>query len=335
MSASQSAGTHRHLGDHARVAALVAAPLVLPLLVVGVARADLPAGVTRLSAEEADRGESAVRLVPHTVHGATLVEVEPGADGLSLLAVSADGSQAALADRLGEPTGVLTIARADGSQLRATLPGLLSSAFVAGDAWLAVIDGRGGLWRVDPTSGRATALADGPFLGAPVAAGDGSLLLLSVPSVEAPYWSRLVRVATSTGVATAVSDADLVYAAFPLDDGSLALVAHEPGRTVVRRLSRTAESVLADLGPGAVNVSVAADARHIAFERDGDGILVVDAPGGPSRRLGDGSRPCFAPDGSVLLLRRGTAAVAVALDGSVLAVVEGQARFAGNMGCPS
>ena len=221
------------------------------------------------------------------------------------------------------------------SQLRIQLPGLLSAGFVAEGSWLAVIDGRGALWRVDAESGLSTPLSDGPFIGSPIVEADGSLLLLAVPSVQAPYRSELVRVDPETGVIAPLSSAELVYAVYPLSDGSLAIVAHEPGRTVVRQLVAGGEELVADLGPDAVNVAVAADGRHIAFERDGQGIFMVDAPGSAARQLGSGSRPCFAADATAILVRRGASSVVLALDGSVLASSDGEAAFAGSAGCPS
>ena len=338
MSAIHGVITRRQpAGDIPRIAALAAVPLLLALLTVGIASAERPAGVTRLGAADAERSGSAIRLVPHAITASTLVEVQTGtqAKGLSLLALSMDGSQAALADRVAALAGTLTIVQADGSQLRIQLPGLIGAGFAADGSWLAVIDGRGALWRVDAESGRATALSDGPFIGSPIVEADGSLLLLAVPSVQAPYRSELVRVAPEAGLSTPLSTAELVYAAYPLGDGSLAFVAHEPGRTVVRRLAAGGEALVADLGPDVVNVAVAADGRHMAFERDGQGIFVADEPGSDPRRLGSGTRPCFAADVTAILVRRGAASVVLALDGSVLASFDGEAAFAASAGCPS
>jgi hypothetical protein len=158
-------------------------------------------------------------------------------------------------------------------------------------------------------------------------------MLLSVSSVEAPVRSRLVRITPSSGAVTPLSVDELVYAGFPLADGGLAVVAHEPGRTVVRRVAQGASELLADLGPGAVNVAVARDGREIAYELAGRGIFLLDRPGASPRSLGAGSQPCFAADGALLLVRRGTGMAALALDGSVVAVTERQAGLAGSVGC--
>ena len=331
MSASICLSARRRSVGDPRIVALATLPVIIGLLAAGIASADLPPGVMRLSAADAERSGSIVRLVPHAVHGSTLVDVQPPTGGMSLLAVSADGSAVALADQVGEPSGALTVAASDGSQLRISLPGLLAATFAADASWLAVIDGRGALWRVDATLGRSEQIADGPFIGSPLIAPDGSLVALAVPSVEAPYRSRLVRVATDTGVASVLSAQELVYAAFPLDDGDLAVVAHD-GTTVVSRVGGAGVRRMADLGRGAVNVSIAGDGR-IAFEVTGEGIFLVERPGSAPRGLGVGTRPCFAPDGSSVLVARGKERVALGLDGSQLAEADGLAGFAGSAGC--
>jgi len=336
-------GGRRPHGGARPVGSLAAAPLILVLLIGGVASADPPSAAIRLSAADAARSGSTIDLVRHVVAGNVVLQVLPTlgseAAGLAanLLAISPDGTAAALADRVGELPGLLTVARADGSQLRVQLPGLVAARFAPDGGRLVVVDGRGSLWLIDAESGDALALGDGPFLGPPIVAADGSLVLLSVSSVEAPYRSRLVRFVPSSGVATPLSADELVYAAFPLTDGSMAFAAHEPGRTTVRRIKigEATSQLLADLGPGAVNVTVSGDGRTIAFEAAGSGIFVIDRPGARPRRLGDGSSPCLAPDSSALLVRRGTGSEVLALDGSTLATLDGTAQFSGSAGCSS
>lgn len=330
MSASHGAIVRRHSIGDPRLAAFAAVPLILAALAVGVVSAELPSGVTRLSAADAERTGSAIHLLRQAVGGSTLVQVEAPATGMSLLAVSTDGSEVALADQVGEISGTLTLTGLDGEQLRVPMPGLLAAAFATDASWLAVIDGRGALWRIESATGLAALLAEGPFIGSPVMEGDGSLLVLSVASVEAPYQSRLVRLVSATGSVTRLSEQELVYAAFPLDDGELAIVAHETDGTV--RVTSAGERVVADLGLGAVNVAVAGNGR-IAFERDGDGIFLLDSPGSVPRRVGVGSKPCFGPDGSSLLVRRGDQSLALDVDGSVLVVADEPAGFADSVGC--
>jgi len=324
---------HQPPGDARRIALLAAIPLLLATVAVGVASAGLPSGIVRLSADDAARSGSLIRLVPHAVAGSRLVEVQAGDAAARLLAVSPDGGQVALADRVGELFGSLIIADADGSQVRVSLPGLFGAGYAPDGAWLAVVDGRGALWGVDLPSGEVRQLAEGPFLGTPIAAADGSLVLLSVPSVEAPYRSRLIRLVPSSGAVTTLAADELVYAGYPLNDGTLAVVAHESGGTVVRRLGSGVSQLLADLGPGAVNVAVAKDGRHIAFEAAGRGIFLVERLGASARSLGLGSRPCFAADGSTLVVQRGDASAALSVDGSVLAVTDRLTGIVGSAGC--
>jgi hypothetical protein len=332
MSALVGAALRRHSSADVRRIGLVAlVPVALALLGVGIASADRPVGALRLTSADAARSGALIGLLPHAVGSSNLLEVEaPGA--AALVAVSADGGQAALADQLGQASGTLTIAHGDGSQLRITLPGLVSAGFATDGLWLAVVDGRGALWRIDTATGDAVEIAAGPFLGSPVSAADGSLLLLSVSSVEAPYRSRVVRVSPSGAVAPLTND-ELDYAAYPLADGALAVASHQDGRILVRRLSGGASLLLADLEPGAVNVAVASDGRRIAYELSGSGVELLDWPGASPRHLGSGSRPCFAADASSLLVRRGLGTAALALDGSVLTVTQRQAGLAGAVGC--
>jgi hypothetical protein len=319
--------------DVRRIILLAAIPVLLAILAAGVASADIPSGIVRVSAEDAARSGSAIGLVPHAVGGSRLLEIQPGDGAAHLLAVSPDGAQVALADRVGELFGSLIIANADGSQLRVSLPGLLSAGYAADGSWLAAVDGRGVLWRVDPAAGEVRQLAEGPFLGTPIAVADGSLMLLSVPSVEAAYQSRLIRIVPSSGAVTTLASDELVYAGYPLDDGTLAVVAHKRGGTVVRRVGRGVSRLLADLGPGAINVAVTKDGQGIAFEKAGRGIFLVDRPGAAPRSLGPGAKPCFAADGSMLLVQRGDAAAALSVDGSVLAVTDRLTGIVGSVGC--
>lgn len=332
MSASEGAITRRYPAGNPRIAAYLAVPFILALVAAGVASAELPPGVTRLSAADADQTGSAIHLRRQPVRGATLVQVEAATAAMTLLAVAADGSQVALADQLGEASASLTLARIDGEQLRIAMPGLLAASFADDGTWLAVVDGRGALWRVDAASGGSALLAEGPFIGSPIVEADGSLLLLAVPSVQAPYQSRLIRLAPATGAATQLSDEDLVYGAFPLDGGDLAIVAHHVDGNAVRRISGSRDKLLVELGLGAVNVAVAGNGR-IAYERNDDGVYLVDVPGVAARRIGAGSRPCFSPDGSSILVRRGDQTLGLDLDGSVLAVADEPAGFAGSAGC--
>jgi hypothetical protein len=301
-------------------------------MVGGALAAGSPAGVIRISASEAERAGRAISLERLDVAGATLVELQPADGRGSLLAVAPDGRTAAVADQLGEASGTLTLAADDGAQLQVSFPGLLAASFAPDGSWLAVIDGGGALWKLEAGSGRREQVLEGPFIGSPLIDDDGSLLLLAVPSVEAPYQSRLVRLTLDTGVVAAMSDDELVYGVFPLDNGDLAIVAHQVAGTDVFRLAAGAERRVVYLGAGAVNVAVARNGR-IAFERAAEGISVLEPAASAPRFLGIGSRPCFAPDGSSLLVQREGERVAVAFDGSVLATTAELSAFAGSEGC--
>ena len=153
-------------------ASLVLAALPFILGVAGRRASPRPScrPASRASAPaDAERSGSTIRLPRPPVGGSTLVEVEPPSGGMSLLAVSPDGDACALADQVGELSGSLTLADADGSQLRHPAARAARRRPFAPDAsWLAVVDGRGALWRVDAASGRSQlSLADGPFIGLP------------------------------------------------------------------------------------------------------------------------------------------------------------------------
>ena len=333
MSPYRGALARPHPYGFPAILGLVSIPFLIGLLAIGVVAAELPVRVTRLSAADAERAGATIRVARRAVGDSTLVEVDPQAARLTLLAISADGRQAALTDQVGESSGSLVLADADGSQQRIQLPGLIGAGFAADAAWLAVVDGRGALWRVESSSGRSELLAEGPFIGSPAVAEDGSVLLLAVSSVQAPYRSALVRLDPATGVATPVADEELVYGAFPLEGGAIAIVAHERGSTVVHRLADGNDRLLVDLGPGAINAAVAPDGLHIAFERDGARIFLLDVAGPAPQHIGAGSRPCFGADGSALLVRREGERVVLAADGSLLTVASALSAFAGSAGC--
>src|SRR2546427_712711 len=80
------------------------------------------------------------------------------------------------------PAGGLRIAHPDGSQVRTALPGVTGAAFAPDGAWLAAVDGRGRIWRVDSQSGSASRLADGPFAGAVTFEPGGTVVAIAVAS---------------------------------------------------------------------------------------------------------------------------------------------------------
>lgn len=306
------------------LAVAVLVPLAGTLLVHAATATDPPPATRWLDANAARRAGVAVELVRHDPTPTTL-EVRGTGDPFTgaLLDVASDGAAAALADVHGAAATSLAIALPDGSQLQVEMEGLLSARFSPDGSRLAVVDGHGRLWSLDAASGTIRSIADGPFVDAPLIEADGTILALAVPSVEAPYASRLVAV-DKDGHVTSRSPEELVYAAAPLADGSVAVVAHRPGGTVVLRQSEGGTQQLADLGADAVNVSVSADGRVIAWETSGRVLARVD---GRTVALGDGAAPRISPDGTALLVRRDGASIVLDLAGSELASLASASAF--------
>ena len=303
-------------GPRPRVSSVaVLIPLLATLLVHAASAADPPPAARSFDAATARSVGLALELVPRPDVAAGVLEVRPVAGSSfngAILDTAPDGGAAALsAGRL--VSGGLVVARADGSQLHVALDGVLDASFSADATRLSAVDGAGRLWQLDPVTGAAQLLAEGPFLAAPITDADGSVLALAVPSVEAPFRSRLVRVAAD-GTSSSLSDEQLVYDASRLDDGSLAIVAHRPSGTVVQRLVGEAVRTDADLGPDAVNVSISGDGTVIAWESGGEAFARVGA--GRTRSLGHGSRPVISADGTGVLIERGGTSVFVDLDGN-------------------
>ena len=310
-----------------RVAPLAAIALA-SVLVGSLAAAEPPPGVRILDAAAARGAGVAIRIERRPVSGGALIVVSPaGATGPDdrVLAVSAAGDLAAVADAVGPSAAGLTIARADGAQLQIRLPGVASAGFAPGGDWLAVLDGSGSLWRIDTATGASRPLSAGPFIGPPWVAADDSVSLLSVPSLEAPWTSSAVRIDPDSGVATLLSDEPLVYALLPMSGDRLALVAHWPGGLRIRQSGMDGR-ILAELGSGVTEASVSADGELIAFVRGDGGVFVTDGRQA-ARWLSRGDRPHVTPDGRGVLVRIGAETVLLGLDGSVLARVADGAAF--------
>jgi hypothetical protein len=285
------------------------------MLIVNVASAADPAPtVRRLDAAAARRNGVSVAL-QRTAGPPGILEVR-AADGAQfpgrLLDVTPDGASAALADAPGPAAAVLVIAHADGTQLRVEMPGILAATFSSDGSRLAAVDGQGRLWAIDTAGATARAIADGPFIDAPMVEPDGTTMALAVPSIEAPFQSRLVAIDPS-GASRVLSDESLVYDALRLADGSLVAIAHRPQGTVLTLVDADDAAMLADLGPDAVNVSLSADGSVIAWESAGR--VFARTGGGPATEIGPGSEPAVAPDGAFILLRRDGASALVGMGG--------------------
>ncbi|MDP9250955.1 MAG: hypothetical protein M3O78_06270 [Chloroflexota bacterium] len=316
------------LGGVARPAGILLALLpLIATMAVGVASAGPPPPAVTISAQDLARAGNQIRLLRHTLSTSAVVEIVlPARSTSRQLAMAPNGTTVALADQYGPVAALLTLANVDGSQTRINLPGAIGAGYAPDGSWLAVIDGRGALWRVAAQSGAATLLADGPFIGSPIVRADGSVLLLAVLSVAAPISSNLVELDPVSGHIEGLTNEPLVYGAFLLADGSVAVAAHEVEGTVVRRIAGTRSDLVVVLGPGAVNVAIAPDGQQIAFVRD-DEVFYVERPHAAPRRLTRGRNPTFAPEGDALLVQDGGVSVVLGRDGLQLAAFDAQAGF--------
>ena len=310
---------------------------LLPLasgLMLGSAVAERAPAVSRLSSGEAAETGQSIVIARHDdlapglveVRVATSISAARNGGANQLLAIAPNAASAAVAGQIGPETTPLIMARADGSQLQVELPGLIAATYAPDSSWLAAIDGRGALWRVMAADGAAEQVAAGPFIGQPIIEAGGSVLALRVPSVEAPYRSELVRV-TPEGTATTLTAEALVYGAQPMADGSLASIAHRPTGTVVLRLAGGRESVIADLGADAVNVTVDPSAAAVAWETGGT-VFLQRLPDGQAERIAAGIHPRFSADGRVLLVELPTGTQLIEPDGELIATFTTQLAFA-------
>jgi hypothetical protein len=303
-------------------------------LMLGSAMAERAPAVTRVPAAEVELTGRAIAITRHDDLAAGLTEIRvPSATAVTrasgadrLLSVAPGSDQAAVAGSIGAEATSLIVARADGSQVQVELPGLIAATFAPDASWLAAIDGRGALWRVATADGAARQLAPGPFVGEPVVEPDASVLVLQVPSVEAPFRSKLVRVGAD-GSATTLTNELLVYGVQPLADGSLAVVAHRPSGTVVVRQAGGRAALLADLGADAVNVAVPRSGAAIAWERGGE-IFLQDLTAGRAQRIAAGTNPRFSDDGQALLIDLPAGTQLIEPDGTLIAAFSTQLGFA-------
>jgi hypothetical protein len=314
--------------------AALAVTLAGSLGLVSSVAAQPPPAVTMLSAEQARRTGRAISTATLTVAGQRLVTVsaaqnpgrslsaggdDPGdperirRQAMRLLDVSDDGTLA-LADAIEEQDGGLSLADSSGAQLTVSLPGVAGARFAPAGGWLAVVDGTGRAWRVERETGTATSLADGPFAGILGFRRDGALLLVALPSVEAPFTASLVELDPGSGRVRTLDGADsvgLVLAAAELPDGAIGLVAHRPGEGVAYlRLAAGALSEMAGLAPDAVDVSISADGSAVAYALADGHAFLVRPEAHTAVDLGTGALPRVAGDGhAVAVVRDGQTAV--------------------------
>lgn len=303
--------------------------LLLASQLIGVpARAERPLPTSTISAEEAADAGQSIALMERPEGASTLLVAAlpdppvaaPAAslDAARLLDVAPESGTILATDLVADLSGTLTVQREDGSQVLVTVPGVTDGELSPDASWAAVIDGIGRLLRIDAASGEMAEIAAGPFLGPVMFEADGTLLLLGVSSVEAPWQSRLIRLDPANGAMVALSGDELVYGAVRLSDG-IAYAGHDPatGSTLVHRVAPTGPQLIADLGPTAIDVDIARDGAAIAYEVVGDGVYLTVPGSGRATRIGAGSDPRFSPDGELLAVRRGGSTVVLARDGSV------------------
>lgn len=332
---SRAPARHTTAFRSGRLALLMVLVPLIGGLTIGSTTADRSLAVSALSAEDAQRQGAVVSIVthPHLADGLAEVRVpsQVGATlprrAFRLLALAPGARVAAVAEAIGPDPADLILARADGSQLRVAMPGLMAGSFSPDGRWLAVVDGAGALWKIGVDAGSAEPVAAGPFIGSPTIEDAGSILGLRVSSVEAPFVSRLVRIAADGSSVDPLTPDQLVYGMQPLDDGSLAVVAHQSSGTVVSRLGDGSVRRLLDLGPDAVHVAVARAGDAVAFERGGDVFLQRVHAGRPVR-LATAGQPRFAADGRALLVETTGGSALIGLDGRTVAAFASQAAFA-------
>jgi len=240
---------------------------------------------------------------------------------------SPDGAWAAYRTSWSGP-GPLYLVRSDGS----ATPILVgpndrlepqAARFSPDGARLAVVDGAGALWTIDPQTAQAREIAaDGPWglvFGRSVRFGDNDHVYVQlVGSVEMPIPSRLGVVDLRDASVAVLSDDTWAYAPRPLDGGALAyLHLNEDGSYTARRIDGNKVTDIGNVGFIHGGFDIRADGA-VVFS-DGDQTQLIQSPGQPARALGAGTNPRFTADGSSVIVYDNGAALSklMALDGTV------------------
>ena len=299
-----------------------------------------PAVTIRDAASLRDSGQ-AISVTLRAVAGVSLVETRSSTEATPLiLAASPDGATVAFSPVDVGQVGPLVIARANGSQVEVALPGVRGAAFEPAGTWLAAVDLSGALWRVDPQTGLAGRLLDGPYGPDLTVLPDGRILAIRVSSVDAPYWTAVELIDPVTGQQMPAAPSlggqeQLVYQATALSDGTLAVARHrsDGGLALVRVGPDGSETSVGELDHGSTVVfSPAGD--WIAWEDAGQIWLKPMGEGPPPRQIGTGSAAQFSPDGTLVLVFGETSNDVVDPDGSRLITVHPSACWVGGgQGC--
>jgi hypothetical protein len=299
-----------------------------------------PAAVVRDAASLRD-ADQALTVTVRTVDGIRLVESRSeAAPSPMILAASPDAATVAFSPvELGQ-SGPLIIGRPDGSQVEVALPGVRGAAFEPAGTWLAAVDLSGALWRVDPQTGLAVRLLNGPYGPDLTVLPGGRILAIRMSSADAPYWAVPELVGSETGqhepAAPSLGDQDqLVYQATALSDGTLAMARHQShgGMALIRVGLDGTETSLGELDGGStVAFSPAGD--WLAWEEGGQIWLKPMGQGPPPRQIGSGSAARFSPDGTLVLVFGDGSNVVVDPDGVRLTTVHPSACWVGGgRGC--
>ena len=299
-----------------------------------IAHADPPPPAQTMTAAQARGSGSAVGVIKHSERGGQVLELRLPLPRISISGLpaseqarraaaryldNASNGAVAVADSMGDPGAGLLISLPDGSQAHTALAGVTGAAFAADGSWLAAVDSRGRLWRIEAKTGAASQLAQGPFMGSIHFTRAGELLLVEAASTEAPFPSVVVRFSPATRRSVFVDHEDgFVFSASELSDASVAVTAHVFGGGVeVRRVTQGSSERLASLDSRAIDASLSDDGSRIAYSVAGT-VLLHDVAKGSTDRLARGEMPRVAHDGGSLLVLRDGQTALLAADGTQL-----------------
>ena len=264
---------------------------------------DASLAATALPAQSADAlVASQLELVP--------APVPPGAiiDARRLLAVSPDGLSAVFTQDW-DGSGPMSLVRAGGKATVLDLPktdegGPGAAAFAPNGTWVAVVDGVGGLWRVDLKDDSMTRLAtsDQDLVFGVWLRFDGpdKLIINLVRSSTVPMPTFVASVDLTKLSVDLLTTEGWERGGWPQSDGSLlyATILPEGGALQINRMAEDGSvGKQAEVGIATwmdINAS-----GYIAFTNvDGDAFLRT--PRGEVIALGAGATPRFSPDGQHL-----------------------------------
>lgn len=272
---------------------------------------------------------------------ADLVEA-PTLEGISsdprlLLALSPDGALAAYIDDWAGP-GDLRVVAADGKSTAFELgpfheygPG--AAAFAPDGSWLAVVDGSGTLWRIDPTADSAKELMTSP-LGMVFGrwlrfANDDTLIVNLVGSSTVPLPSVVATLDLPSLSIKMLTSGGMERGGWPQEDGNLVFAQILPEGGATRLTVLDEDGAITPVGDIGIATWLDVSRGGTAAYSDVSGAVWLFSPGGARQSLGDGQVPRFSPDGQrvAVVSTSGDSVGIYALNGSRVAEVSGP--FAG------